>query len=160
MGASERPGSRRRESDRRSIRLADLKRELEARGAYDETVRRGLEFGDVWWIPDDFTNVGFREGHPWIVVVPYEQGRAAVWACLRTTKDVHSYGSGGVVTPANVLEGLNEEGCILLFRRQQFSPADFASFRHIGRLPEEWCARLRRAIDALGESTAGQGEGG
>lgn len=153
-----RRGSPERRTERRITSLAALKGELRSSGAYDDIILRGLEFGNVWWIPDEFTNVGFREGHPWVVVVPYRTGRPFVEACLRTTKDVHTYGTAGLVTPAAVVAGLNEEGCILIFKRQKFSPQDFADFRHIGRLPDDWCERLRQKIDEWGQNATRQSE--
>ena len=44
---------------------------LKARVASEASEPQGLQFGDVWWIADTFTNVvGTRGRHPWVVVVP------------------------------------------------------------------------------------------
>jgi hypothetical protein len=153
-----RRGPPQRRAERRITSLAALKRELEASGTYRDVVLRGLEFGDVWWIPDEFTTIGIREGHPWVVVVPYRAGRPLVEACLRTTSGVHGYGIAGLVTPAGVIAGLNEEGCIVFSRRQKFFPRDFADFHHVGKLPDDWCQRLRHAIDEWGKNVALQSE--
>lgn len=107
-----------------------------------------LVLGDVWWIPDSVTYFGKKERHPWVVVLGYSPRRSTVVICPRTTKpNVSSL--RGILTPAGVLEGLDQQGTFILDHRQSFQAERFREFSYIGRLPEHWLQRIRIFNQAL-----------
>lgn len=115
--------------------LKNLRKLLtEDKDGLEQFVYSNLCLGDVWWIPDTVTKFGNRDHHPWIVVGPYSPKRPNVFAAPRTTKNLKKK---GVITPAGMPPGLNEEGIVLLNLKRPFLAKDFRDFDYIGRLPED-----------------------
>ena len=106
-----------------------------------------LRFGSVFWIPDEVSSFGGREGeHPWVVVRPYRLGSVTVAACPRTSQ-VARNANKGLLLPAGVVDGLDRDGVILLKNRQTFIAADFRDYRYAGNLTREWQHQLRAELD-------------
>lgn len=108
---------------------------------FEQYVAPNLEFGDVWWIPDEVSGFGNKDQHPWVIVKGYSSYRANVIACPRTSSIQRS--NQGVVTPAGLLSGLDRVGLFLLKHRHPFVAQDFRDFIHIGRLPQDWINKLQ-----------------
>jgi hypothetical protein len=135
--------------------FADLQRQLEAEPDYLERfVSRDLQFGVFYWIPDNDSCFGDVDNHPWVIVVPYQRGRATVAASPRTSSRTVPRDGSEFALPADVVDGLDRDGVIVLNRRQPFPAASFGHYRYIGRLPEPWQQRLRAALLAEGHRIA------
>lgn len=100
-----------------------------------------LRVGDVWWIPDNITGFGQKERHPWVIVRAYSSGRANVIACPRTSAVANS--SRGIITPANILPGLTQEGLFILKHRRSLAAKDFRDFEYIGQLSRKWIRMIQ-----------------
>lgn len=135
--------------------FADLQRQLEVEPDYVERVVSGdLQFGVFHWIPDEDTCFGEGDNHPWVIVVPYQHGRATIAASPRTSCKPTPRDRSEFALPAGIVEGLDRDGVIVLNRRQPFAAAAFRQYRYIGRLPEPWQERLRAALLAEGHRIA------
>lgn len=117
----------------------------------EEYVYPRLRLGDAWWIPDEITGFSQKQRHPWVVVRGYSPRLASVVACPRTT-DIRCI-QRGIVTPADILPGLDQDGLFLLRFRQSFVARDFCYYEYIGRLPENL---IRRILDFYGTLAKGE----
>lgn len=142
-----------KESIKRVQTLGDLRSLL----TQDETGREDylyphLEFGDVWWIPDEIT--GFsqsREKHPWVIVNGYSPRVVSVMVSPRTSSYRPNQTKRGLLTPANLLPGLDKEGLLLLLHRRSFVTVNFSDYEYIGRLPEPWIRQMREFYRKVAE---------
>jgi mRNA-degrading endonuclease toxin of MazEF toxin-antitoxin module len=111
-----------------------------------------LAFGDVWWIPDALTGLSINKmRHPWVIVKGYTSRVASVIVCPRTTTLKSNDIKRGILTPANILPGLDKEGLFLLNHRRTFSTTIFRDLEYIGKLPESTCDKIRDFIKVLAE---------
>jgi hypothetical protein len=118
----------------------------------DEYLYPQLELGDVWWISDSITGFSIdRAQHPWVIVNGYSPSVASVIASPRTTSYLSTYVKRGLMTPANILPGLEKEGLLLLHHRRTFPATKFRDFEYIGKLPEPWRKKIRAFYQALAE---------
>jgi hypothetical protein len=102
-----------------------------------------LEVGDMWWIPDEITGFSTsREKHPWVIVNGYSPYTLSIVACPRTSSFRPKDSIGGIVTPQNLLPGLDKKGLLLLSHRRIFTANEFTEFDYIGRLPEQWITQM------------------
>src|SRR4051794_21672425 len=68
--------------------FADLSRGLRETGEdLERLVYPHLEFGAVFWMPNDEMGFGTQVGgqHPWVIIVPYEKGQPTIIACPMTS---------------------------------------------------------------------------
>jgi len=92
----------------------------------EEYLYSQLDFGDVWWIPDSVTGFSiYKERHPWVIVIGYLSHISSVIASPRTSSHLPKDIKGGILTPANLLPGLEKEGLLLLHHRRTFQAAIF-----------------------------------
>lgn len=130
--------------------LSDLRALL----TQDETGREDylyphLEFGDMWWIPDEITSFSStKERHPWVIVNGYSPHIASVIVSPRTSSFRSNQLSRGLITPANILPGLEKEGLLVLTHRRAFATVKFSDFEYIGRLPDSWIKRIQKFLQA------------
>jgi len=108
-----------------------------------------LRLGDVWWIADHVSGFGERGRHPWAIVRGYDTITVGVVACPRTTKI--SSARRGIVTPAGILPGLDQDGFIVLKHRQLFLAKDFRSFDYVGRLSERCIGKIQNFYRVMAE---------
>jgi mRNA-degrading endonuclease toxin of MazEF toxin-antitoxin module len=140
---------------RRFKSFADLSRELRETGEdLERLVYPNLEFGAFFRIPNDETGFGDdrRGWHPWVIIVPYAKGRATVTLCPRTSSGQSKSGRRELVTPADVVPGLDRSGRILLHLRRPLPISNFRNYDKIGRLSDEWCEQLRQALAAIADA--------
>jgi hypothetical protein len=71
-----------------------------------------MQFGDMWWIPDEQTGFGRRGRHPWVVLEGYQTSRPTVIICPRTSQIEPP--RPGLLMPAGVLDGLDRPGLVLI----------------------------------------------
>ena len=114
-----------------------------------EYVYLRLRLGDVWWIPDNVSGFGTKQRHPWLIVRGYSAGRTSIIACPRTTSI--SDPERGIITPAGILPGLNQDGLVVLKLRRSFIVKDFFNFEYIGRLPKSWIQKILDFYQAMAE---------
>lgn len=100
-----------------------------------------LSIGDVWWISDQYSSFGTKSRHPWVVVKGYASNSIHVTLSPRTTSTKSS--KRGIITPANLLPELDQEGIFLLDFRRTFPIHDFTNFDYIGQLSNEWVEKIR-----------------
>lgn len=138
--------------------FAELAKHLRQSGEDLELhVYPSLKFGAVWWIPDEMTGFDVATEHPWIVVVPYQQGRPVIVACPRTSQVDRNQGKG-LFLPAGAVAGLDRDGIVLVQVRRTLVAADFRYYRHAGYLPEEWQQRLQAELARWAADVAKQSE--
>jgi hypothetical protein len=106
-----------------------------------------LRIGDIWWIPDAVTGFADKERHPWVITKGYCPHRATIVACPRTTLLKGQY--RGIMTPANILPGLDRAGLVEISFRRSFRARDFREYEYIGRFPDEYIKRIRDFLDAV-----------
>lgn len=132
----------------RAKSLADLRKLLaQDKEGLEKFVYPRLRFGDVWWIPDEITGFAEKEKHPWVVVKGYSPGRITVVVCPRTTSRINL--QRGIITPAGVLEGLDQPGLFVLEHRRVLPAEEFKDFSYIGYLSENWRQNIKTFIHSL-----------
>jgi hypothetical protein len=134
-----------REFIKRGQTLSDLRSLLtQDENGREDYLYPHLEFGDVWWIPDEVTSFSRRkERHPWVIVNGYSPRVVSVIVSPRTSSYRPNDTKRGLLTPANILPGLDKVGLLLLLHRRPFTTVNFSEYEYIGRLPEPWIKQMR-----------------
>jgi mRNA-degrading endonuclease toxin of MazEF toxin-antitoxin module len=109
-----------------------------------------LNKGDVWWIPDEITSFSIdKERHPWIIVNGYSNPSTSVILCPRTTSYRTNDNYKGILTPRNIIPGLEKEGLLLLKHRRNFPVAIFQRCEYIGRMPNDILNEIQKFYNGL-----------
>lgn len=126
----------------------DLRRLLtETSEGMEDHVHTKLCVGDVWSIPDEVTGFSHKNKHPWVIIREFKKRQRFVSIAPRTTKYTsHDDGKRGIVTPSNLIDGLDKEGLILFQARMKLTPEEFRDFIYLGRLPSEWCDKITQCL--------------
>lgn len=129
--------------------FTEMARELQAHGDPAIYFHPRLQIGYFFWVPDEASGFGGGGNHPWVIVLPYQPGRAFITACPRTSTGRPISAAHGLWTPAGIVPGLTKEGTILLDKRRPFPIDDFRRYDPIGSLPEAWVDRLRVMLASI-----------
>lgn len=127
--------------------LSDLRKLLETSDEWrQKNVYPFLKVGDVWWIPDEITNFGNRQKHPWIVITPYRHTMPNVTIAPRTTSFRKNDKSRGVITPAGIPPGLDMEGLFLLDLLRTFPIEKFVYCDYVNQLDTHYVQLIKEYI--------------
>ena len=121
--------------------LSELRRPLtQSEEGQAKYLHSRMRLGDLWWIPDAVTGFS-KDRHPWVVVRPYTPHIASVSVCPRTSSIKASPGQG-IQTPANILDGLDRSGDIMLLLRRTLPAMSFRDYDYMGWLPDVWSHKV------------------
>jgi hypothetical protein len=133
---------------KQSQTLQDQLNLLFSQELFGETERR-LVFGSVFLIPNDISRIPSRKrrkgrtrDHPFVVIKYFRETNNIVLCALRTT----DLSRKGLITPENVLPGLDKPGVIVLDEQFKIDAQKFVEFNCLGILPEMYIDDLKKMI--------------